>query len=268
MDEQYEFESDDERLVRTALLAAYPPDRSTFVLRRGEQIIRAAANERLGKRSLFGSRVAACVAASFTLMAGTAGAAGAALPGQPLYPLKRIVERAMIAVTTDDTDAARLELRFAERRLEEASMVTEEPVASTLAEKFNEHLNAANSLAGEEIADDIDDLEQSHVERQTNTSYDQSSLDSRPVDEAAPTISRTPTPTPTPTATASPSPTPSPSPSASPSPSPSPSPNSSVQPRTPLDGSTVVIPPASGMLPDLPDGHPSPSESATADRGQ
>lgn len=162
MDERQTRWDDDERLVTETLRRAFPHERPVFSRRRGEQIIRAAAIEHAGRRHpRRGSRVAACLAATVTLMVGTTGVAGAALPGQPLYRLKHLVERAMIAVTTDDVDAARLELRFAERRLREADVVddTVDPgVTDSLAERFNEHVNAATSLAGDSVADEVDRL--------------------------------------------------------------------------------------------------------------
>ena len=265
MDEHYTCESDDERLVRAALLAAYPPYRSKFSMRRGEQILRAAAAERLERRSTAGGRVAASLAAAFTLLAGTAGAAGAAMPGQPLYPLKRIVERAMVAVAADDSDAAELELRFAERRLDEAAAVTDEPVASELAEQFNEHINAANALAGEEIADDVDQLHQSRVESDSTTAVAAPSSTAPPNDQTTPAITTSPSPTP------SPSPSPSPGPSATPSPSPSasPSPTPSVDPSADplLSGPGLVSPSAPTDESQASDGtdHRSPVSTDTGD---
>ena len=232
MDEQHFDESADERLVRATLLAAFPPHRPVFSQRRGEQIIRAAAVEQLNRRPVVGSRIAASMAAAFTLLAGTAGAAGAALPGQPLYPIKRIVERAMVAVTSDDGEAARLELRFAERRLREAAAVTEEPVASALADKFNEHVNAASALGGGDVSDEIDSLQQAQEQRQVDAAVDQQSAPVPPVDQSAPAVSRVPqSPTPA-TPTASPSPLPSATPTPSATPLPSPSPTESVAPST------------------------------------
>jgi hypothetical protein len=248
VDEQHPHQSDDERLVRRTLLAAFPPIRSSFSERRGEQIIRAAALERRDRRALVGSRIAACVAASFTLVAGTAGAASAALPGQPLYPLKRIVERAMIAVTSDKDDAARLQLQFAERRLKEAHAVgTEEPAATSLVEKFNEHINAAASLAGPEVSEEIADLQRSRDE--SRGGGDGGPTVSPQSERSASSASASPSTGPSPTA--SPSPTPSASPSASPSPSPSPSgqlPTSEPSPSETPSGLLDDIP----LLDDLP----------------
>jgi len=222
VDEQHVDHSDDERLVRASLLAAYPPTRSSFSQRRGEQIIRAAALEELRRRRpSTGSRVAASVAAAFTLLAGTASAAGAALPGHPLYPLKRVIERAMVAVTTDDGDAARLELRFAERRLDEASVATEEPVASSLAENFNQHIDAATTLGGQDVTAEIEQLRRTRSIRGTDLPVDGSVADGARTRRPPAALGRSPEPAPSSPPSASPVPGPAPTPSPSPSPSPS-----------------------------------------------
>lgn len=230
MGEQHYDPSDDERLVREALLAAYPTTRSQFGQRRGEQIIRAAAlEEHSDRRSSTVGRVAASVTAVFTLLAGSASAAGAAMPGHPLYPLKRMMERAMIAVTSDDDSAARLELRFAERRLVEASVVgTEEPEATSLVEKFHEHIRAAAALGGEEVAGQITQLQRSRGGR------------SDVVEGSGPAPSD---PLPSPVGSGAPEAHPSHSPSPVPTPSPSPTP--SETPSSSPDGEPPIVEPTS-----------------------
>jgi hypothetical protein len=219
--EQHDDLSDDERLVREALLAAYPTTRSQFSQRRGEQIIRGAAlEEHTDRRSSTVGRVAASVTAVFTLLAGSASAAGAAMPGHPLYPLKRMMERAMIAVTSDDDSAARLELRFAERRLVEASVVgTEEPEATSLVEKFHEHIRAAAALGGEEVAGQITQLQRSRNVGRSDTMVKGTGpapSDPLPSPAGGGAPAAHPTSSPSPMPTPSPSPTPSETPSSSP----------------------------------------------------
>jgi hypothetical protein len=230
--EQHYDPSDDERLVREALLAAYPTTRSQFSQRRGEQIIRAAAlEEHTDRRSSKVGRVAASITAVFTLLAGSASAAGAAMPGHPLYPLKRMMERAMIAVTSDDDSAARLELRFAERRLVEASVVgTEEPEATSLAEKFHEHIRAAAALGGEEVAGQITQLQRSRNVGRSDTM----------VEGTGPAPSD---PLPSPVGSGAPAAHPSHSPSPMPAPSPSPTP--SETPSSSPDGEPPIVEPTS-----------------------
>lgn len=237
----------DEDLVRAALQAAYPSERPVFSQRRGEQIIRAAAVEQSEERPrhpFVGSRVAACVAAAFTLFAGTAGAAGAALPGQRLYPLKLAVERAMVFATNDDEQAARLELEFAERRLEEADAVeaqSDDDVSTSLAQHFHEHLNAAEALAGDDVAGEVEQLERTR--REQGTSGIAAPVQEQPAPttpEVAVAPAPVPTASPSPTATA----TPLPSESISPGPSalPSPAPMAEVEPSIPPNG--LLEPPA------------------------
>jgi uncharacterized protein DUF5667 len=227
--ERYWQHSDDEALVSGALQAAYPPTRSVFSQRRGEQIVRAAAVEQANRTPLIGSRVAACVAASFVLLAGTAGAASAALPGQPLYQLKQIVERAMVAVTTDDVEAARLELRFAERRLEEASAVTEDE--DTLTQRFNEHINAATVLAGDEVAGEVQHLRDTHEYSEPEVAV--APPRTPPAAEVAPPL-EVASPSPSPSPSASPSPVPSETASSSEPAVAGPAPSESEPPRAPL----------------------------------
>lgn len=104
-----------------------PPSDASSHSAGGLQIIRAAAVEALVQPP---SAPPSCrqprrrmSRGDVTLLAGTAGAAGAALPGQPLYPIKRVVDRAMVAIAGDGAEAARLDLRFAERRLDESAAV-------------------------------------------------------------------------------------------------------------------------------------------------
>jgi len=232
---------DDESLVRAALQAAYPAERPVFSQRRGAQIIHAAAAEALAQpvrhRPFVGSRIAACLAATFTLLAGTAGVAGAALPGQPLYPIKRVVERAMVAIAGDDADAARLELRFAERRLAEAEAVggdANDGLSSSISDRFDAHLHAATTLAGDEVADEVEQLERSR--RRTtdgNTNQADPAAAAAPAAEPeVPELTADPVPvsieTPSPSTSPSPSVEPAnPAPMADPSPTPSPSPSAS-----------------------------------------
>ena len=252
MDAQH-LDYDDESLVRAALQAAYPSERPVFSQRRGAQIIRAAAVETLEhpvrRRPFVGSRVAACLAATFTLLAGTAGVAGAALPGQPLYPIKRAVERAMVAIAGDETEAARLELRFAERRLAEAEAVSDDAdgdLSTSVADRFDAHLNAATSLAGTEVADEVQRLEQSRQRTSDgSTTRTEPGAEAAPpttVEPEVPELSADPVPipseTPSPSTSASPSPVEAadPAPMADPTPVPSPSPSAS-------EGEDALIPP-------------------------
>lgn len=254
MDPQH-LDYDDESLVRAALQAAYPSDRPIFSQRRGAQIIRAAAVEALEqpdrRHPFVGSRVAACLAATFTLLAGTAGVAGAALPGQPLYPIKRVVERAMVAIAGDDAEAARLELRFAERRLAEAEAVAgaaDDELTTAISDHFDAHLNAATDLAGDDVAHEVEQLERSKGDTSEGDPGEGAQITgTTPNESAAPqapelSVNPVPVPTVTPSPSSSPSPSPieaaDPAPMADPSPVPSPSPSPS-----PSEGSDDIVPP-------------------------
>ena len=57
---------------------------------------------------------AACLAVVVLLSWGTVRASANSLPGEPLYPVKRLAENAQLAFSADDLD---LHLTFAERRI-------------------------------------------------------------------------------------------------------------------------------------------------------
>lgn len=69
----------------------------------------------------------ACLVAFYYLSVGTLAAAEAAMPGEPLYGLKRFSEDAQLAVTPD-TEAGQLNAEFAERRLEEIEVLAKKGV--------------------------------------------------------------------------------------------------------------------------------------------
>ncbi len=269
MDVQH-LDYDDESLVRAALQAAYPSERPIFSQRRGAQIVHAAARELEGSgrsRPFAGGRVAALIAAAFTLLAGTAGAASAALPGERLYPIKHAVERAMVAIAGDDVEAARLELRFAERRLREASAIrsdADDPVDPELNQRFREHLDAAASLAGEQIAGEVEQLEQSRDAQRTGRA--DAALPVQDTVRVPDTVPAELVPQEEPDADGGdapePSPSPSPSASASPTPSPAPTPPTGVDP-SPAPSPVGVATPGDGE-PES-DASPSPSPEAPAD---
>jgi hypothetical protein len=87
----------------------------------------------------------------------TASAAGNALPGDALYPLKLNLEQARVALTINRVRKAELHLEFAQRRMEEinalASLGQYERV-SPLAKQFNHQMSLALGAA-----QDLRDLE-------------------------------------------------------------------------------------------------------------
>lgn len=65
------------------------------------------------------ARLAAGIALVFLLLGGAAVASAGSLPEEPLYPLKLAMEELRLAITPNPEARAELEMRFAERRLEE-----------------------------------------------------------------------------------------------------------------------------------------------------
>jgi hypothetical protein len=75
------------------------------------------------------ARVTAGVLGTFlivvSLTVGTAVASLQSMPGQTLYPLKKIVESVQLRMTSDQTQKANLQIKFASTRLEELEQVLE-----------------------------------------------------------------------------------------------------------------------------------------------
>jgi hypothetical protein len=96
---------------------------------------------------------AAALALVAWLIVGTATilASTPALPGEPLYPVKRAAEAVQLAVTWSPRGDARLHLAFAERRIEEMDASIEQERASALARAaagYRESLGAVQDLLG------------------------------------------------------------------------------------------------------------------------
>ena len=165
----------DERLVRDSLRAAFPQPQDELAHLRGEHLVReTAAALRRDHAALDRSegintvpfrrsrRMAACAGTVLTLLAGSSGVAAAssgATPGEMLYPVKHVVERAWVLTAASDLKAARLELRFAERRLDENNEIIARggdfAQLPRLREAFIAHLEAAERLAGSLVSDQI-----------------------------------------------------------------------------------------------------------------
>lgn len=62
-----------------------------------------------------------------SLAVGTAVAALQSVPGQPLYPLKKVVENLQLHLATNEAERADLQLQFASERLDELTQVLENP---------------------------------------------------------------------------------------------------------------------------------------------
>lgn len=92
------------------------------------------------------------VAILFSLVGYTAQAAGASLPGSPLYPVKLVVEQTQVTLATDREARAHLQVTFAARRLDEIQRLAEagrqpDPAAlSRLAQQWEASVQAIASL--------------------------------------------------------------------------------------------------------------------------
>jgi len=94
---------------------------------------------------LFGSAVA------------TAYASRRTLPGEALYSVKTGLERAQLTLSQDAKQDMRLQLNFAEKRLDELALAIKRgwnDPASTLVEQFERHIRAAFESLGEVAASD------------------------------------------------------------------------------------------------------------------
>jgi len=69
-----------------------------------------------------------------SLALGTAVAALESTPGQPIYPLKKVVENIQLRMASDEDEAANLQIKFANKRLEELEKVLEQNKAGEASE--------------------------------------------------------------------------------------------------------------------------------------
>jgi Domain of unknown function (DUF5667) len=138
--------------VQTAHLALLRADRAQNVVLQAQPLRRRF---RLARIAL----VAAIVA---VLGCGSAlAASAAALPGDPLYGLKRAAERVSLAMHRDHPGKAALHLQFAQTRLEELQTLRAEGRdVSDLAADLEDELNAAENeaLEAQALGRDVDAL--------------------------------------------------------------------------------------------------------------
>ncbi|MCA1554002.1 MAG: DUF5667 domain-containing protein [Chloroflexi bacterium] len=139
-----------------ARLVALPPSRSRYGERR--RVLHV----------LFGSARLAPLALALLLVvllgAGTLHAANDALPGSPLYPIKRAIERIQFSRARDAAEQARLHLALADRRLTETLALTgagDAERAAQSARAYSDEVNAAlrlvtaNSALAPEVAEQL-----------------------------------------------------------------------------------------------------------------
>lgn len=90
--------------------------------------------------------VAIGLATGALALSGVSAASGGALPGDPLYSVKRSGEQAQLMLAGSDTSRGRLHLDFARNRLVEAHRMTPDNVGAVLAEMDQEIAEAARLL--------------------------------------------------------------------------------------------------------------------------
>jgi len=99
-------------------------------------------------------RWAVVVAAVFLVIllagSGTVAASSSSLPGDTLYPVKTATERVWLSLTFSDTARARLQAKFADRRVAEMARMAERGYTEgmeELAARFDAHLKKVEELA-------------------------------------------------------------------------------------------------------------------------
>jgi hypothetical protein len=86
--------------------------------------LRGRISRRLRTR---GAIVVSVIAAGTLALSGMSAASGDALPGDPLYGIKRSTERAQLALASSDVTRGQLYLEFAKTRVAEAAAVQKDP---------------------------------------------------------------------------------------------------------------------------------------------
>lgn len=120
-----------------------------------------------------GRRLAVGVTVVFGILAlsGVSAASGSAMPGDPLYDVKRSTERAQLALAGSDVNRGQLYLEFARNRLDEAVSVATDPSAvdTTLDDMDDETRRGVSLLTGaavdrtdEGVLDAVDTFVETH----------------------------------------------------------------------------------------------------------
>lgn len=99
--------------------------------------------------------------------AGATYASQASLPGDVLYPVKLVTERAQVALTVDDTKEAALHLKFSSERLEEVEELAHEgkkdpEIVKIAVENYKSELAQAQAV----LSDTSVETEQDHIARE------------------------------------------------------------------------------------------------------
>lgn len=100
--------------------------------------INIPAEETVKASTWFGVRITVGAIGSLliiiSLAMGTAVAALDSVPGQAIYPLKKIVENIELKLATNEEEQAALQIKFADKRLEELSQILEQSKAGEASE--------------------------------------------------------------------------------------------------------------------------------------
>lgn len=160
-----------------------PAAEPAFRLRARNRMLQLAAERRQARqRNPFGwvprpaTRLAFAGAMAIGLVAAgvtAAAASGGSLPGDPLYGLKLGIERAQLAVTLDSAQRARLQLHFADVRLEEAQRLFglgRDRDAVALVSQYDAQVSQFNHAVAASAFDDgaLTELSRLVQERQAN----------------------------------------------------------------------------------------------------
>lgn len=97
--------------------------------------IAASLYSLMPKMLKLGTGVVASAFVLVSLAVGTAAASLESFPGQPLYPLKTVVEKVQLKLASDETQRANLQIKFANNRLEELEKALEQNKQGKLSEK-------------------------------------------------------------------------------------------------------------------------------------
>ncbi len=90
------------------------------------------------------TRYFAAVALGLSMLAGTAFASNTALPGQPLYSIKRAKEKVELTLTVSAESKAKLQAKFAQERLSELDELAAKDSAAAVPGALNSRGQAAN----------------------------------------------------------------------------------------------------------------------------
>ena len=160
----------DRAVVAEALEGAFVAPLDAETHRRGLVALRGAAatvsplHLRVARRVGRHAVAAAIAVATLGSTSGVAAASSSALPGEALYPVKRVVERAMLTAAFTTGAEARVQTRLAERRLREVEMLLAQGASAEEVEplltEYDEHVAAAVQLDEPEVAGQVAVLEE------------------------------------------------------------------------------------------------------------